>query len=131
VGDHVAHLPSTPIYSGKLHPELHTSNDNNVSVHLHALELGGKQVEQNSGMYVKLLRRRAEFLFTSAPTDIHVVRLGNNIICIGDGKIINAGNVLKLLLQRVGGHGGGSKSVGQGKLNSDVSHKSLQTALFE
>lgn len=107
LGDLLAAVPSAPIAQGRIEGPVNVE-----SVHFHEFVTGGG----NSSEFVKVLRRRAEFLLQDAPEHVHVVVMGSQIVCISDGKSANAGKLLQQMLKPLGGRGGGNASFAQGSL---------------
>ncbi|TMW65277.1 hypothetical protein Poli38472_007919 [Pythium oligandrum] len=103
LGDVLASLPPSPVLSTN-------------AIEVHTLEVG-----DGSSEFLKVLRRRAEFLRQAREDKAaHVVVMGQQVVCIADGTQIHAGKWLQTLLKALGGRGGGNASFAQGSLPNDV-----------
>jgi alanyl-tRNA synthetase len=117
--DILVDLPSNPLVSGKF---LY-SDQLNAQVHLIKLKNEKNSTEKsNNSSLLKLLRRRAEFLFLKSPKTTHFVLLGQNIVCRSNGKNgAHAGKMLQQAVKKFGGRGGGNAIFAQGSIPQDVS----------
>ncbi|OQS02952.1 alanyl-tRNA synthetase [Thraustotheca clavata] len=106
--DHIVSAPISPLHSGKW--ESH-------EIAFHTLDFSVKEISNGAlrNMYMQALRRRAEFIAKANPNAIHLVSMGDNIICMGNGHV-HSGETLKKLVKGVGS-GGGNQTCGQGKLH--------------
>jgi alanyl-tRNA synthetase len=113
LGDLLAALPAAPVAQGRIENGA-TTVDN---VQLHEFHAGSGNT---SSEFVKVLRRRAEFLQRESPGAVHVVVMGTQIVCVSDGKRAHAGKLLQQILKPLGGRGGGTASFAQGSLPQDA-----------
>lgn len=122
LGDLLAAVPSAPIAQGQIDGPVSVDN-----IQFHEFSIGGSG---NSSEFVKVLRRRAEFLLQAAPEHVHVVVMGSQLVCISDGKSANAGKLLQQMLKPLGGRGGGNASFAQGSLpaGADATPTALELA---
>lgn len=105
LSDVIATLPAAPIACGVVGTDA-------CNVHVHVLEC-----PTGSSSWAAVLKRRAQFLHQDGPKDaIHVVLMGTQVICIGDGEQTHAGILLQKILKPLGGRGGGSALMAQGSL---------------
>ncbi|GAB9472997.1 Alanine-trna ligase [Globisporangium polare] len=120
LGDLLAAVPSAPIAQGRIDGPMSVD-----SVQFHEFSTGGSC---SCSDFVKVLRRRAEFLLQNAPEHVHVVVMGSQIVCISDGKSANAGKLLQQMVKPLGGRGGGNASFAQGSLPADTAPTALELA---
>lgn len=106
LGDVIATLPPAPVACGAVGTDA-------LNVHVHVVEcpIG------SFSPWTAVLKRRAQFLHQDGPKDaIHVVLMGTQVICIGNGDQTHAGKLLQNILKPLGGRGGGSALMAQGSL---------------
>ncbi|CAK4113839.1 unnamed protein product [Aphanomyces euteiches] len=97
----------------------HLKTNPQVPVQIHHVDLNAKADDKVlANMYMTALRRRAEHIAKTDPSAVHVVVMGENVMCMGNDHV-HAGETLKTIMASGVGHGGGSKGCGQGKLRTD------------
>lgn len=114
LGDLLAAVPAAPVASGRIDGPVSAD-----SVEVHELSVGGA----SSSEFVKVLRRRAEFLLQAAPERVHFVVMGSQIVCISNSA--HAGKLLQQVLKPLGGRGGGNATFAQGSLPTPEAAREL------